>query len=48
MIVSVFISLSRRLRRIVGSLRKVKGMRLVKADSIRLSTNNGKTEIRFK
>lgn len=48
MIASLFITLSRRLRRIVGSLRRPKGVRLVKADSVRLSTTNGKTVIRFK
>ena len=42
MIISLFISLSRRLRRVVGSLRKPQAMRLVKTDSIRFSAQNGK------
>lgn len=41
MIISLFISLSRRLRRVVGSLRKPQAMRLVKTDSIRFSAQNG-------
>ena len=48
MIISLFISLSRRLRRVVGSLRKPQAMRLVKTDSIRFSAQNGKSVIRFK